>query len=266
MIVWRDGQLLEEEASAPPPWVGWGVFTTVGCDHGRPLLWDRHQARLAGSVELVAPGLESELPGAKELTAVLEGNHLGGPARLRLVVRRRAPAAPWSVEATAAPAATSGPGAAPVRLATVRWQNAPAWAGHKTLARLAWDDARRRVQRAGADDALLVDGADRVLETSIANLLARFGTTVVTPPAPTRCLPGVLRGWLLEHLGALGLATEERDLTRVELAAADELWVSNAVIGVRRVVALDDHSWTAWPRFEHLARLGLPAPGWPFGE
>lgn len=261
MIVWRDGALVDE-AAPEPPWVGWGVFTTVGCDRGRPLLWPRHRARLAASVEVVAPALATPLPTAAELAALLRTAGLAGPARLRVVVRRASPASSWSMEASATAATGVGPHAPPLRLATVRWETAPEWTGHKTLARLAWDEARRRARRDGADDALLVAADGHVLETSVANLLARFGDLVVTPPAPARCLPGVLRGWLLEHLPGLGLAVEVRDLGVAELATADEVWTSNSVRGVTRVAELDHRRWSHWEAFDRLVSQDLPAPGW----
>jgi branched-subunit amino acid aminotransferase/4-amino-4-deoxychorismate lyase len=71
-----------------------------------------------------------------------------------------------------------------------------------------------------------------------------------------------MRSWLLEHLGRAGLAAEVCEVTVDGLASADEVWLSNAVIGLRRVGAVGDQRWRVWPRFELLLDLGIPAPGW----
>jgi branched-subunit amino acid aminotransferase/4-amino-4-deoxychorismate lyase len=264
VTVWRDGQVADEHPSAPM-WVGWGVFTTAGCDHGRVLLWKHHAARLARSLATLGADPDVALPDRRTLETMLERDGLDGPARLRVVVRRRAPDAPWSVEASAVrvPCGQVGPDAPPQRLRIVRWEAAPPLTGHKTLARLAWDHARETVRAQGADDALLVDAAGRLLETSVANVFVRLGERLLTPLSPGRCLPGVMRGWLLSHAVDLGFEVVEADVTLGELEEADEVWLTNAVLGVRRVGSVDDRTWRRWDGFARLRTIGLPAPGWP---
>lgn len=258
--VWRDGRIDDGVEAPDRRAASRGAFTTAGCDHGRPLLWNRHQRRLAGSLELLgAP--PPALPSEAEMAALLEACGRSGPARLRLVGwqdDRR-----WRLEAAVGDARSVGPDASAVALEIVCWPAAPPLAGHKTLDRLAWELAADGARAAGADDALLVDAAGRVLETSVANLWVVRGGRLLTPPAPARCLPGVLRGWLLEHAHRAGLTAAEADLELAELEHADEVWITNAVVGVRRVARVGDRTWTAWPVFARLARLHLPAPGWP---
>jgi branched-subunit amino acid aminotransferase/4-amino-4-deoxychorismate lyase len=201
------------------------------------------------------------LPDEAALRELLRADGLDGAARLRVVGLRKETSG-WVVEASASHCEAAGPDAPPARLLLQRWQAAPPLAGHKTLARLPWDLARERACREGADDALLVDGAGHVLETAIANVWLCRGRELRTPPAPARCLPGIMRGWLLEHAGALGLRALECDLTEADLLGADELWISNAVGGVRRVASVAGREWRRWPFFEDLAKLGVPAPAW----
>ena len=143
-----------------------------------------------------------------------------------------------------------------------RWIAAPPLAGFKTLARLPWDLARRQAESEGFDDALLIDNESRLLETSVANIFLRFGREVVTPIAPECCLPGIMRAWLLENLGRVGLEVRECDVRYEDVKRADEIWTSNAIIGLRRVAAVDDVVWTDWPYYRRLRQLGVPAPGW----
>ena len=259
--VWRDGRLIESESGTAPVEAGWGAFTTVGCEGGRPLLWTRHRSRLAASLRFLGADNDVALPDEPALRELLRAGGLDGAARLR-VAGRREQNSEWTIEASASVAEAVGPNAPPVWLLLQRWQAAPPLAGHKTLARLPWDLARERARREGADDVLLVDEAGHVLETAIANVWLRRGRELWTPPAPVRCLPGIMRGWLLEHMGALGLQALECDLTEADLLGADELWISNAVGGARRVASVAGREWGSWPFFERLIRLGVPAPGW----
>ncbi len=259
--VWRDGRLIEAEPEAAPVEAGWGAFTTVGCDGGHPLLWMRHRSRLAASLRFLGADDDVTLPDEPALCELLRAGGFEGAARLR-VVGRRGQASGWTVEAAAAHCRVAGPGSPPARLLLQRWQAAPPLAGHKTLARQPWDLAREVARREGADDALLVDEAGHVLETAIANVWLCRGHDVWTPPAPARCLPGIMRGWLLEHTAALGLQVLECDLTEADLLGADELWISNAVSGVRRVASVAGREWRSWPVFERLIPLGVRAPGW----
>ena len=259
-VVWLDGRLTTTDATADRRPCGLGAFTTAGCDHGRPLFWDRHRSRLGASLEhLGAPALELPSQGAMSELLAADGRH--GPARLRLKGWRTEDG--WRLEASAADPGPVGPDAPPLNLAVLRWPGEPPPAGHKTLARQAWDRAASAARAAGADDALLVDDRGRLLETAVANLWLAHGPRLLTPPAPGRCLPGIMRGWLLEHAAEAGLAAAARDLTLDDLGAADEVWVSNAVVGLRRVARVDARTWGAWPVFDRLAALALPAPAWP---
>lgn len=258
---WRDGRLVQAPATPEKLGVGWGAFTTVGCDRGRPLLWSWHHERLRGSLMRLGAGENLRLPDEHALRGLLEAEGLNGPARVRIVGRAGIDSL-WCVVATAAACTEVGPDQAPARLAIDRWPGVPSLTGHKTLNRGRWDVARERAQELGADDALLVDAEGHVLETAVANIWVRHKGVLLTPPAPSRCLPGVMRRWLLERGGDLGVRVRECDLGIDDVAAADEVFVSNSVRGFRRVYRVVDRRWTQWPFFERLAAGGVPAPGW----
>ena len=226
------------------------------------MLWSRHRARLESSLEQLGASGGTAVPGETALSELLQANDLVGPARLR-VIARRSVSRQWGVEASVSPCDCPGPARGAARLTIERWPAAPPLIGHKTLSRFAWDLSRERALAAGADDALLVDASASVLETSISNVWVVRGGVVSTPPAPESCLPGVMRGWLLQHLEEAGLSCGVRRIDEAEIAVADEIWLSNSIQGVRRVGVLQDRHWHEWPVFDRLVKLGIPAPGWP---
>jgi len=258
---WRDGSLLRLVDRPERPGVGWGAFTLVGCDGGSPLLWPWHRERLTASLARLGAPENVRLPDEEAIRELLKTDGLEGPARVR-VVARAGIESEWSVVASAVGCLDAGPEVGPARLALERWSGKPALAAHKMLNREKWDLARERAEQEGADDALLVDVEGHVLETSSANIWIRHGSVLLTPPAPERCHPGVMRRWLIEEGADLGIVVRECDLKVDDVAVADELLMSSAVDGFRRVSRVVDRRWRNWPLFERLAEKGVPAPGW----
>ena len=107
--------------------------------------------------------------------------------------------------------------------------------------------ARREAQRARADDALLLNGNGELCCGSTANLLIRRRGTWLTPPLASGCLPGVMRGRLLQ----LGLAHEQR------LEASPEpgdQWLLINSLSCRPLRSLDGQRLEPWGDAEPLWR------------
>jgi branched-subunit amino acid aminotransferase/4-amino-4-deoxychorismate lyase len=258
-MIWRDGELVEDTPLCVPPADVEGVMTTAGCDASRVLLWERHRHRLVSFTGFrVEDGI---LPKVRDLELLLEISGCTGPSRLRGVIWRDGPSSSLRVEVSCGVLRGFGPTQDPIWLGVVR-DSAPPNAGQKIVARHTWRDAQRLAVSWGADDALMADGEGRLLETSKANIFVRRGLVVATPPAPVRCLPGIMRHVVIGVLPRFGLKVEERDVFIDELEFADEVWVTNAVRGVVRVGRVGERSWDHWPFHRRLARLGIPAPGW----
>ncbi len=257
-MIWRDGQLCQEAPLCRPPADVEGVMTTVGCDGGRPLLWENHRERLLEFPRLAVSHVG--LPKPRDLEALLEAALCMGPARLRVSVWREQSSI-LRVEAVCSELESFGPGQEPVWLGGLCWPDPPE-AGHKLIARHPWRDAEVQAVSWGGDDALIVDGEGRLLETSKANVFVRRGLVVATPPAPERCLPGIMRQAIMEILPTIGLKVLERDIFIDELAFADEVWITNAVVGALRVKRVGERNWDHWDFHRRLASTGVPAPGW----
>jgi branched-chain amino acid aminotransferase len=99
--------------------------------------------------------------------------------------------------------------------------------------------ARQQARDAGADEALLLNSRGLVAEGATTNLFAVVEGEVVTPPIEDGAMPGVTREAVLELARASGLRADVRSLGLEQLAAADEVFATNAVAGVLPVVTLD---------------------------
>jgi branched-subunit amino acid aminotransferase/4-amino-4-deoxychorismate lyase len=128
---------------------------------------------------------------------------------------------PESWRAITAPQRHPGPGPAP-------------GAKRSGVAELA--AARAASEAAGVDEALLFDGAGRLVEGARSNLvLALADGSFVTPPA-TR---GAVRGVALEAALESGVPLAERDVLLGALRQVREIVATNAVRGARPILTLD---------------------------
>ncbi len=98
--------------------------------------------------------------------------------------------------------------------------------------------AKLEANAAGVDDAVLLDPAGMLAETSSTHLfLVRAGRVMTST---TRACPeGITRSVVLELCRDLGIPAEERDVPAAELALADEMFVTGTMGEITPVAALD---------------------------
>ena len=85
------------------------------------------------------------------------------------------------------------------------------------------------------DDCILLNTGERICDATIANVFIIKDATLVTPPVSEGCIAGVMRRYLLETLAAAGYPVNEQPVTMNQLAVADEVFLTNAVSGIRWV-------------------------------
>jgi branched-chain amino acid aminotransferase len=100
---------------------------------------------------------------------------------------------------------------------------------------LLYSLAAAHARQHGWDDSLVLNGQGRVADSSIANLFYVKREMIYTPPLSEGCVAGVMRRWLLETLPAAGFRVEERPVAPEDLIMADEVFLTNAIRGVRWV-------------------------------
>ena len=98
--------------------------------------------------------------------------------------------------------------------------------------------ALREAQASGADDALLLDQDGLATETSGANIFAVRNGVIQTPPL-TSALEGITRDTVIQLADAIGTSVAERQMTRDDLYAADEIFITGTAAEVRSVREFD---------------------------
>lgn len=98
--------------------------------------------------------------------------------------------------------------------------------------------AKIEADRAGVDDALMLDLQGFLAETNATNVfLARKG--VLSTPEPDACLPGITRGVVLGLARAHGIEARERRISLSEVYAADEVFTTGTMGELSPVLEVD---------------------------
>ena len=276
--VWVDGRLLDAGEAHLSVFdrgfqLGDGIFETLRARAGRPTELAEHTARLRSS----AAGLGIPLPddiaerldtGIAQLLAADALDGETGDASVRITVSRGV----FRGRGLLPPDEIVSP-----TIVIQAWPVVPAPAGHleqglhliassvrrdpasplatlKTTSRADFVYARLEARRAGADDALFLTIDDVLSEGTSANIFVvrravDDAPELATPSLECAILPGTTRSWLLTWGERVGLRPVETRLTRSDLAAADEAFLSSSVAGVLPVT-----------RFE-AAPIGSGVPG-----
>ncbi len=99
--------------------------------------------------------------------------------------------------------------------------------------------AAKHARKNQCHDAILLNSLGRVAETSVANLFAVFNNTIVTPPLSEGPVDGVMRKHLIDHANQLGIQVQEAMLSITDLENAQEIFLTNALYGIRWVEVLN---------------------------
>ncbi len=227
---------------------GDGVFETIAVYRGKPLLWERHLARLARGLERLAiPSLSNQLL-QSEARQLCEGVTRGV---LKIVVTRGVGGRGYASHGIAAPTRVQylfpwpdyPPQAAregvAVQLCQISLANSRRLAGIKHLNRLEQVLARAEWDAPYAE-GLMRDESGNVIEGTMSNVFIVTDGKLMTPDLASAGVEGVMRGEVMEAAVRLGVSCEVVPLSLVDVRSAQEIFLTNSLIGVWPVRQLQD--------------------------
>ncbi len=239
---------------------GDGLFETIAVVRGRPLLWDRHLARLAHGAERLGIAMPPLSLWRAEAERLCRAAARSGDAVLRLVLTRgaggRGYAPPpdggarptrvlWIEPWSGYPSHYAREGIA-VRYCTVRLSRQPRLAGLKHLNRLEQVLGRAELPP-DCPEGLMCDDRDQVIEGTMSNLFAVCDGVLRTPALSECGVEGVMRAEVLARAAGFGLRVVCAPLTRAELARAEEIFLTNSLIGLWPVRRVEDQEYPVGP-------------------
>lgn len=240
--------------------LGDGLFETVLAVDGALVGLAAHLDRMtAGCGALGLP------PPDRVLAERLMAEALAGIAAPRVAVRLTLtagsggrgldrPAAP-DLRLFASAAASPRP-SEPARLITssVRRNEGSPAARLKTLAYLDNVLARAQAREQGADEALMLNSRGEAACAAAANVFWVRDGRLYTPALECGVLAGTMRARVLAAAARLGVEVAEARAPGAALADAEAVFLTNSLIGVRVVSALDQVVFNASAVVERLAR------------
>lgn len=100
------------------------------------------------------------------------------------------------------------------------------------LAELELNEAKKRK----CNDVVFFDQLGNATEASTSNIfVVADPKTILTPKLSSMVLDGVTRKKLIEYLKASGFTLIESDISKSELESSQEIWLTNAIQGIRLV-------------------------------
>jgi len=244
---------------------GDGVFETMRVRHGQIRLMEYHVERLDRScrrLDIAGPPLPALRRELARIAALRREGILKlivtrgqGPRGYRPTGRERCTRI-LALHALPRTVLTDASTPARLRLCATPLGSNPLLAGLKTLNRLESVVARAEWSDARIWEGLMRDVDENIVCGTMSNLFLRGGSSLVTPVLDRCGVAGVMRRWILETAGDLRLRPVERRIRWQDLSEAEEVFMSNAVVGVRSVGSLQrGTSFVRKTHFETADRL-----------
>jgi branched-chain amino acid aminotransferase len=113
-------------------------------------------------------------------------------------------------------------------------------------------------EQLGLDECLIMNDKHAIIEGISSNIFAVKNGVLYTPPVAEGCVDGVMRKKIIEIAQANRIAVYEISIMQNVLLGADELFLTNAVHGIRWIVAYKQKRYfnnTSKKLMEHLNEL-----------
>jgi len=94
------------------------------------------------------------------------------------------------------------------------------------------------------NDCLVLNNSGGIADSTIANLFIIKNGVVLTPGLEEGCVSGVMRRHLLTQLKSAGIDVNETTVTASDIKNADEIFLTNAINGIRWVRQFRDITYT----------------------
>ena len=94
------------------------------------------------------------------------------------------------------------------------------------------------------NDSLILNTSRRIADSTVANVFIEKDGIIITPALKEGCVNGVMRRSLVEKLRAMSYELREAELTINDLQTADEVFLTNAINGIRWVRQFRDKIYT----------------------
>lgn len=111
--------------------------------------------------------------------------------------------------------------------------------------------AKKEALSQGCDEAFLLNTASNIADGSVSNIYLVKNQQIFTPLITDGALPGVVRNILLTEFNSIFQITE-KSISPEELMLADEIFLTNALMGVKSVCKVNEHQFHSFEVTSHI--------------
>jgi len=249
---------------------GDGLFETIAVKDGRPLLWDLHWQRLKAGCERLNINCpeESLLLNDVEQIMNLADNRSQLRSVIKLIVTRgiggrgyRYDTAMQSTRITLlsdwpAYKGTEKNKGIRAMLCNTRLSRQPLLAGMKHLNRLEQVMARSEWSDSNITEGLMLDDDNNIIEGTMSNVFFVDHQQSIVTPVLNQCgIAGVRREQIMSLAEEKGYTIKITEMPISKLVDFNEVFITNSLIGIWPIVAIDDHEFTIGPVTKALQAL-----------
>ncbi|MFT7228294.1 MAG: 4-amino-4-deoxychorismate lyase [Methylophilaceae bacterium] len=243
---------------------GDGVFRTIKVINGLPEHWPIHYQTLfadCSAIGIVCPSADSFISDFKKIFDADEFS-----AVVKIIVTRGEGERGYNPPAITTPMRVMIKSSMPdyfevnfsegvvLHLCDTRISHQPKLAGIKhlnrldnVLARMEWNDPK-------VAEGVMLDMDGNVIECTAANIVARYGDTLITPKLDQCGVAGITRKQILAHAKRLKLNTAIERINLKDLYSADEVIICNSLFGAWQVRELAGQQWAKQSLAEKLRK------------
>ncbi len=229
---------------------GDGVFETLKVVNGKLLFWEDHYFRLMAAMRIMRMEIPMKFTPEyleKELKeTIISSGLIDKTCRVRITVYRSGAGTYLPEERGVGFYAFAKAHPHPfyllddtpykVELYKDHYVNADLLSTIKTTNKALHVTGSIWAQDNGYDNCLLVNNEKNIVEALQGNLFLVKGTVIKTPPLKDGCLRGIIRKQLIEIIKLLPeYELQEVSISPFELQKADELFITNTIIGIRPI-------------------------------
>lgn len=227
---------------------GLGAFETIAVENGRPVLLAEHLDRLEGALRFLRIDMPKERV-FERVQHVLDSPSAEAPERQALKVA----VTPHNLVATLRPNTYTDEdyrkGFSCDISSVLRNETSP-FTFHKTLNYADCLYEKRRARQRCIDEPLFCNTQGHLCEGATTNLFIVRDGCIMTPPITDGLLPGIMRRFVMERAD-VGEAT----ITVDDAKAADEMFLTNSLLGIMPVSRFCNHSYESRAKSDELSGI-----------
>ncbi len=235
---------------------GDALFETIRVINGQPVNLEAHFERLKKGMDILefdkSAGLTFHYL-AEQIQQTIDKNKITGGGKVRLTVYRDAggtyipdsnkKAFVIEAEPLTANEFSLNPDGLSLGICKKLKIQKSIFSGIKTANALPYVIAGIEARKQGLDDIILLNHHNRICEAIASNIFLYKNNTLYTPALDEGCIAGTMRKTIIDIAQKMGMTVFECTLVQGNLQQVDEIWLSNAIQGIKWVGELNGKSY-----------------------